>query len=177
MKGAASLFLALVISMTNQQIFATTQATVLPAHVSNSFQFVVQAPLSRAATLFGPEGERCWAGQHWNPEFLHPQPGEDIQGAVFTVQQGPHKSVWVNTLFDAARGRVQYVSFVPDTLVSTVDVRLTPVNPSTTSVEVTYIRTALGMTANEDVLALGISDLESGPHWQQAIERCLTGQR
>jgi len=69
------------------------------------------------------------------------------------------------------------VSFVPDTLVSTVDVRLTALNPSTTSVEVTYVRTALGMTANEDVLALGISDRESGPHWQQAIESCLKGQR
>jgi hypothetical protein len=177
MKGAASLFLALVISMTNQQIFATTQAAALPAHVSNSFQFVVRAPLSRVATLFGPEGERCWAGQHWNPEFLYPRPGEDIQGAVFTVQHGPHKSVWVNTLFDAAGGRMQYVSLVPDTLVFTVDVRLTALNPSTTSVEVTYVRTALGMTANDDVQAMGKSDRESGPHWQQAIESCLAGQR
>jgi hypothetical protein len=148
-----------------------------PAHVSNRFQFVVLVPLSRAATLFGPEGERCWAGQHWNPEFLYPQPGEDIQGAVFTVQQGPHKSVWVNTVFDAARGRVQYVSFVPDTLVSTVEVRLTPVSPSTTSVDVTYVRTALSKAANDDVQALGIRDRESGPHWRQAIESCLAGQR
>jgi hypothetical protein len=177
MKGAASLFLALVISMTNQQTLATDQAAALPAHVSNSFQFVVQAPLSRAATLFGPEGERCWAGQHWNPEFLYPQPGEDIQGAVFTVQHGPHKSVWVNTIFDPAGGRMQYVSFVPDTLVFTVDVRLTALDPSTTSVEVTYVCTALGVTANDDVRALGMSDRENGPHWQQAIESRLTGLR
>ena len=176
MKGAASLFLALVFSMTNQQTFATTQAADLPAHVSNGFQFVVQAPLSRAATLFGPEGERCWAGQHWNPEFLYPQPAKDIQGAVFTVHNGPHTSVWVTTLFDPAEGRMQYVSFVLDTLVSTVDVRLTALNPSTTGVEVTYVRTALVMTANEDVRALGISDRETGPHWQQAIESCLAGQ-
>jgi hypothetical protein len=147
-----------------------------PAHVSNRFQFVVQAPFSRAATLFGPEGERCWAGQHWNPEFLYPQPGEDIQGAVFTVPHGPHKSVWVNTRFDLAGGRMQYVSFVPDTLVFTVDVRLTALDPSTTSVEVTYVRTALGTTANDDVRALGVRDRESGPHWQQAIESCLMGQ-
>src|SRR5271156_6973838 len=117
MKGLAILLLAF-------------DMTTAPAHVSNSFQFVVRAPLIRTAALFGPEGERCWAGQHWNPEFLFPQPGKDVQGAVFTVQHGPHKSVWVNTLFDPEGGRMQYVSFVPDTLVSTVDVRLTPVDSS-----------------------------------------------
>ena len=71
---------------------------------------------------------------------------------------------------------MQYVSFVPDTLVFTVDVRLTALDPSTTSVEVTYVRTALGTTANDDVRALGVRDRESGPHWQQAIESCLMGQ-
>ena len=87
MKGGVLLFLSVIISMTNQQV---AQSASLPAHVSNSFQFVVRAPLNRAAPLFGPEGERCWAGQHWNPEFLYPQPGKDVQGAVFTVQHGPH---------------------------------------------------------------------------------------
>jgi hypothetical protein len=43
-----------------------------PVHVLNSFQLLVPAPLARAATLFGPNGERCWAGPQWNPEFLYP---------------------------------------------------------------------------------------------------------
>ncbi len=146
----------------------------LPAHVTNTFHLVVRAPLSRAARLFGPDGERCWAGPHWNPEFLYPQPGKDIQGAVFTVQHGPHNSVWVNTLFDPAGGRMQYVSFIPDKLVSTVDVRLTSLDPSSTSVEVTYARTALNVSANDDVQAMGKRDGESGPEWQQAIEKCLS---
>jgi hypothetical protein len=160
--------------MTNQQ---TSQTAALPAHVRNSFQFVVRAPLSRAAPLFGPEGERCWAGPHWSPEFLYPQPGKDIQGAVFTVQHGPHTSVWVNTLFDPAAGRMQYVAFIAGAHVSTVDVRLTALDPSSTSVAVTYARTALDVTANDDVRAMGTSDSESGPHWKQAIESCLMGSR
>jgi len=174
MKGGVLLFLSVIISMTNQQI---AQSAAVPAHVSNSFHFVIRAPLSRAAPLFGPEGERCWAGQHWNPEFLYPQPGKDVEGAVFTVQNGPHRSVWVNTLFDPEGGRMQYVSFVPGIHVFTVDVRLTPVDSSSTSVEVTYVRTALDVGANEDVETMGKSDRESGPHWQQEIERCLTAQR
>ena len=148
-----------------------------PAHVTNTFHLIVRAPLSRAAMLFGPDGERCWAGPHWNPEFLYPQPGKDVQGAVFTVQHGPHRSVWVNTLFDLAGGRMQYVSFIPEKVVSTVDVRLTPLDASSTSVEVTYARTALDVAANDDVQAMGKKDGESGPEWQQAIEKCLSELR
>jgi hypothetical protein len=159
-KGALSLFVGFI-SMTQ------------PVHVRNSFQLLVRAPLARAATLFGPDGERCWAGPHWNPEFLYPQPGKDVQGAVFTIQHGPHKSVWVNTLFDPSAGLMQYVSFIPETLVSTVDVRLTAVDLSSTSVKVTYARTALDDAANDEVEALGKRDRESGPEWQQAIEKCL----
>jgi hypothetical protein len=164
MKGIAILLLAF-------------EMTTAPAHVRNSFQFVVRAPLLRTAALFGPEGERCWAGQHWNPEFLFPQSGKDVQGAVFTVQHGPHKSVWVNTIFDSAGGRMQYVSFIPEALVSTVDVRLSALGAASTSVEVTYVRTALKIEANEDVEAMGKSDAQSGPDWQQAIEKCLGGSR
>jgi hypothetical protein len=148
----------------------------IPAHVRNSFQFVISVPLHRSAPLFGPEGERRWAGQHWNPEFLYPHPGKDIQGAVFTIQQGSHTTVWVNTLFDPDGGRMQYVSFIPGTVVSTVDVRLTALDPSSTSVEVTYVRTALDVVANYEVQTMGRSDRENGPHWQQAIESCLTAQ-
>jgi hypothetical protein len=148
-----------------------------PAHVSNTFHLVVRAPLSRAATLFGPEGERCWAGPHWNPEFVYPQPGKDLQGAVFTAQHGPHRAVWINTLFDTVGGRMQYVSFIPETLVFTVDVRLSEFDSTQTKVEVTYARTALDAAVNDEIEAMGARDRESGPEWQEAIEKCLNTPR
>jgi hypothetical protein len=43
------------------------------AHVSTTFRFQLAAPLARVAPLFGPEGERCWAGKDWDPHFLYPQ--------------------------------------------------------------------------------------------------------
>jgi hypothetical protein len=149
----------------------------MPVHVDNSFQFLVNAPLSVAAPLFGPEGERGWAGDGWDPQFLYPQPGKDVQGVVFTVKQGKHASVWVATLFDLAGGRMQYVSVVPGIRVSIVDVHLTARDALTTSVEVRYVRTALDVSANEEVQALGESDRQEGPHWQEAIESYLRGQR
>jgi hypothetical protein len=148
-------------------------STAAPAHVSNTFHLRVAAPLHRTAQLFGAEGERCWAGEHWNPEFVFPQPARDVQGAVFTVQHGAHREVWVNTVFDPAGGRMQYVAVIPDKLVSIVDVRLTAVEPLQTSVEVKYDRTALDVALNEEVEAMGMKDRESGPEWEQAIVKCL----
>ncbi len=167
---SATLFLLAFLPIDNTQ-------TGTIAHVSNRFEFVVHAPLTRAALLFGPDGERSWAGTDWNPKFLYPQPAKDIQGAVFTIQHGPHNSVWVNTIFDLANGRMQYVVFVPGTMVSTIDVRLTAQNPSTTTVEVTYVRTALDESANDDVKASGERDRASGAHWQEAIAAALAAER
>jgi len=156
---------------------AKPPAPPAPAHVSNSFHFLIHAPMAEAAPLFGPNGERAWAGKHWVPEFLYPQPATDVQGAVFTVQHGPHTSLWVNTVFNLAEGRMQYVSFIPGVVVSTIDVRLTASDASTTNVDVTYVRTALDTSANDDVEELGRSDRESGPHWEQAIEAWLKQHR
>jgi hypothetical protein len=146
-------------------------------HASNSFQFVVHAPFDRTGPLFGPEMERNWSGDHWNPTFIYPQPAKDVQGAVFTVQHGQHTSTWVNTVFDLAHGRMQYVYFIPDALVTTIDVHLTAIDKFTTRVDVTYARTALQVEANEHVRVLGEKDRANGPQWQQAIETFLKTER
>ena len=177
MKVASSLILAVSsLLVRDRGVSGPAQIADAPAHVQNVFQFTIAAPLKVVAPLFGPNGERCWAGRHWDPEFLYPQPGNDIEGAVFTVQHDGHKSVWVNTRFDPGEGVMQYVSFIPDALVSTIDVKLTPMDSSTTGVEVTYRRTALSSAANEDVVAMGKSDSQSGPKWQSGIESCLKAQ-
>jgi hypothetical protein len=148
-------------------------STTAPVHITNSFDFEIAAPIARIAPLFAPEAERAWAGKHWNPEFIYPQPAKDIQGAVFTIQHASHKAVWITTLFDPQGGRMQYVYFIPDKLVTTVDVALHSIGSSHTAVHVTYTRTALDPAANEDVKAMGDNDRSSGPEWQKSIEGCL----
>jgi acetylornithine deacetylase/succinyl-diaminopimelate desuccinylase-like protein len=149
------------------------KAADAPVQAKNSFAFEVHAPLREVAPLFGPEGERCWAGKHWNPVFVWPQPAKDVQGAVFTVQHGEHTSVWVNAVFDLAAGRMQYVAMIPDAMTFTVDVRLTAEGVSATKVEVTYTRTALDAGLNEEIEAMGKRDRESGPYWKRDIESAL----
>ncbi len=142
------------------------------AHVSNHFAFDLTVPVAQAAPMFGPTGERAWAGPHWTPSFLYPASGHDVEGAVFTVPHGPVTSVWVNTLFDLAGGRMQYVCLLPDVMAASIDVRLTPA-PAGSHVEVTYTRTALRAESNATVEAMGEKDRGSGPEWQAAISRAL----
>jgi hypothetical protein len=147
-----------------------------PVHVQNSFEFPVAASLHDAAPLFGPNGERVWSGDEWDPQFLYPRPGSDVEGAVFRVQHGPHTSVWVNTRFDLAAGRFQYVSFVADVVVTVIDVQLEPIGAAKTLVHVVYTRTALSADGNDQVAAMGEHDRTAGMRWEKSIREYLANR-
>jgi hypothetical protein len=142
-------------------------------HVENAFEFTVDAPFETTAPLFGGSSERKWGQGKWNPQFLYPQPERDAPGAVFLVGHGHTQSTWVNTAYDLAAGRFQYVCFVPDAQVAVVDVQVASETPSRTKVKVVYRRTALDPAFNDHVAALGSQDLRSGPDWSEAIDESL----
>src|ERR1700690_1913232 len=135
------------------------------AHVRNEFDFTVHASYQATAPLFGPEGERAWAGGHWDPHFLYPQPAQDIQGAVFTIQHGHRHAYWVNTAFDMDARHFQYVYVIPEVMTTLIDVRFSEIDPANTKVNVAYERTALTPDANQHVLEAGNSDRNSGNEW------------
>jgi len=159
--------------LTSTALAASLAAQPAPAHVVNSFELTVALPYARAAALFGPEGERSWAGPHWDPHFLYPRPARDQQGAVFTIAHGDRTAVWINTLFDLDARHFQYVYVVPEVQAATIDVTFRSIDASHTTVHVTYARTALTPAANDHVVALGRQDKASGPEWQSAIEAYL----
>jgi len=142
-------------------------------HTQTSFDLVVHASYAVTAPLFGPEGERPWAGKHWDPQFIHPQPAADVEGAVFTIQHGPFHATWVNTLFDVEGRHFQYVYFMPEIMVTVIDVRFKPDGADSTAVHVVYTRTALTAEGNEHVTAMTEGDKMAGKEWQQAIDEYL----
>ncbi len=147
------------------------------AHVRNEVEFTVHAPYRITAPLFGPEGERVWANGDWDPHFLYPQPAVDTQGAVFTVRHGHHHAYWVNTSFDMDARHFQYVYFIPEAMITVIDVRFLELDPTNTKVNVAYERTALTQDGNEHVKELGASDRENGKEWGTAINDYLTKQK
>jgi hypothetical protein len=141
-------------------------------HVRNSFAFVVDTPLAKVFPLFGADREQVWS-QGWKPRFIYPSPTEDVPGAVFRVNHGHHKSVWVNTAFDEPAGHVQYVYFISDVLVTLIDIHLTQLDGQRTQVQVVYERTALSADANNVVAQHGEADANAGPEWQEQINSYL----
>src|SRR5271167_1816748 len=83
------------------------EAAAKLAHTRTEFSFTVDAPFEQVVPLFGAHEERKWA-DGWDPQFVYPTPARDQQGEVFKVAHGQHSSVWVNTAFDLAAGRIQY---------------------------------------------------------------------
>jgi len=147
------------------------------AHAETSFEVMVHAPYAETAALFGPEGERAWAGKHWNPQFLFPEAARDEQGAVFTIQHGPLQAVWVVAQHDVEARHFQYVYFLPDIMVCTIDVRFTPTDAATTKVRVTYARTAVSAAGDEHVTSMAEGDRKAGAEWQEAISKYLAGRK
>jgi hypothetical protein len=148
-------------------------ATASPAHVRTEFELIVRAAYSVAFPLFGPVGERSWAGADWDPQFVYPSPAADIQGTVFTVKHGAHQAVWVNTVFDVEGHHIQYAYFICDVMVTTIDLIFLPLDSADTKVTVVYERTALSVAANERVQQFGAADRERGADWEKATNAYL----
>jgi hypothetical protein len=146
-------------------------------HVQTQFEFQLHAPYSTVAPLFGPDGERVWAGKDWDPQFIHPQPAADVEGAVFTVRHGSHNATWVNTLFDVDGRHFQYVYFLPEIMVTVIDVRFTIISADVTRVNVVYTRTAITPEANPHVTAMSEHDKSACKEWQQSIDDYLAHKK
>ena len=154
-------------------VFAQAPLPQAYLRTRTSFDLLVHASYATTAPLFGPNGERAWAGKHWDPQFIFPQPAKDVEGAVFTVRHGPLSAAWVNTLFDIEGRHFQYVYFLTDLMVTVIDVRFTPVDGNSTAVNVVYTRTALTLEGNEHVTAMTEGDQSAGKEWQSAIDDYL----
>ncbi len=55
-------------------------------------------------------------------------------------------------------------------MVTTIDVRFTPVDAKTTRVHVTYARTSLSAEGDAHVAAMSEGDRRAGAEWQSAID-------
>jgi len=165
--------IAAVACMTNAFAQSPTQVAEPLARQTTSFELVVRLRFAQAALLFGPLGERAWAGGHWNPEFIYPKPAHDEQGAVFSIHHGPYTATWVCTAFDLEARHFQYVYFLPGLMVTTIDVYFKPVDANKTAVNVIYARTAIAPEGNAHVAAMSDGDKKAGGEWQQAIDEYL----
>ncbi|MDR3749329.1 MAG: hypothetical protein P4M04_14485 [Acidobacteriota bacterium] len=138
------------------------------AHTRTQFSFVVNAPFEQVVPLFGAHEERKWA-EHWDPQFIYPNPARDQQGGVFKVEHGQRSSVWINTALDLTAGHVQYAYVLNDAMTTLIDIHATRQGVDKTSVTVSYERTALIPEANGHVQHMTKRDEGAGKEWGDAL--------
>lgn len=145
--------------------------TGVRAHTEEKFAFTANATMDRVVPLFGADKERAWAPK-WNPQFIHPSPGADVQGMVFALAHHHQQAAWVNTEFDLANGYIQYVYVIPEVMLTMITLKVKP-EGDRTHVEVEYDRTALTPDADTRVREMAAQDRVSGPEWEKQINQYL----
>ncbi len=142
--------------------------------IRSEFAFIARGAYNIVVPLFGAHAERVWAGDYWKPRFLYPDPVADVPGMVFATHQSDLHATWVNTAFDLEAGHIQYVYFVPETLVTMIDIQVSRQGAYHAAVYVTYTRTALRPEANDKVREMAEIDRNAGEEWQGAINGWLS---
>jgi hypothetical protein len=146
-------------------------STAALLHTRERFSLTACASFDVAWPLFGADKERAWAPD-WQPVFLWPERPFDREGMVFQVRHGDRSAVWVNTAFDRAARRIQYVYVIPDVVVTVITLKLMPARGST-NIDVVYERTALAEAANDIVRDMAARDRVAGKEWSQQINGYL----
>jgi len=92
-------------------LFAALVAT--RSHVTINRTIHLAASPSAIFPLFGPFGEKRWAGKSWQPHAIATAEELDREGLVFR-DAADSDATWVTSRFDENAHVVQYVIFRPD---------------------------------------------------------------
>lgn len=132
-------------------------------HVVSTHTIHVDAPVDQCQRFFTPAGEELWA-EGWRPTYLHPSDGSTQRGMVFTTGHADEHTVWILADYGTQPHYARYLRVTPASRCAVIEVLCTPVEPSRTSVTVTYSATAL----HED--AAPSLDAYSGAAFKDMIE-------
>jgi MOSC domain-containing protein YiiM len=130
---------------------------------------------AQAFSYFTPEGERLWV-PGFDPEYLHPVPGEQQPGAIFATTHGGERTLWMVTRFSPADGVAEYARVTPGSRRGTVRVTVAAAAAAASRATVTYRLTALSEGGNE-VLAAMTDDAYAAMlrDWGRRIAECRRG--
>ena len=138
-------------------------------HATASRTLVLHASADDAFPMFGPFGERAWAGPRWNPHVLWADGAGDREGMVFRNADDPQ--TWVNLRFDP-QGRVAEYLHFDDKVVTRIRVTLEPAGEQLTHALVAYEWVALSEEGNAVVEAKK-AGAEEFLKWDEAINAAL----
>ncbi|MCQ3932713.1 MAG: SRPBCC family protein [Chloroflexi bacterium] len=142
--------------------------------ISHSHTLEFTAFIEQVFPLFTPVKEKLWLAQWQFTPIYHTTKSLEEAGAVFKTQHGDQsEEFWVMADYDPQQHRVQYVRFLPDLLLTTIDIQCLAMGDKT-RVTVTYTRTGLSEAGNAKLASITAESYrEQMAFWQHAIEHYL----
>ena len=145
------------------------------SHLSQTATLHLAAPPAEVFPLFGPLGEKQWAGRHWSPHFLDPVEPKDVEGCVFTTG-ADGETTWVLTAFDSRTLHVAYVEITPRELVTQLDIALAPEGSGGSAARIRYTWTSLSEKGRERLaLHRGPAFQRGMAEWESVLNAYLKG--
>ncbi len=126
------------------------------------------APPAAAFPLFDPVNETKW-DPSWKPQLLGPAVK---QGLVFLTHDERGSATWLLDRYDPAAHVIRYVVSAPD-LLDEIDIQVRPEGHSRSVASVTYRRTSLSPSGDEQVRYFQRHFPKHAPHWESAINAAL----
>jgi len=143
-------------------------------HAERSFSITLRAPVDAATSAFGPVVEQAWSPD-WRPAFIHPSRPAAVEGAVFTVDEGPLKQIWLLQTWDLKHHVVRYVAVDPHAKVSVITITVSSISGRMSRATVSFARTALSAEGDAQVRHFAAHFVSQAPHWESAINAYFTG--
>ncbi|HEV3152223.1 MAG TPA: hypothetical protein VGZ02_00305 [Candidatus Baltobacteraceae bacterium] len=145
---------------------------LLAVTVQASMVLHLAAPPDTAFPLFDPVNESKW-DPSWKPQLL----GDRVaQGLVFLTDDERGRAIWLLDRYDPQTYTVRYVVTSPRVL-DQIDISLRGDGAVRSIATVTYTRTALDRSVEDDVRALPSHMAKHAVHWESAINAVLNRER
>jgi MOSC domain-containing protein YiiM len=143
--------------------------------VSRTGVLHVALPVAEAFPFFTPDGERLWVPD-WDPEYLHPQSGEQAAGAIFETRHNREHTLWLVRRLAPDEAVAEYARITPGSRRGIVRVTAVAAGPQSTRVTVTYDLIAVSDDGDGMLRALTAERFgEMVADWESRIRRCLDG--
>lgn len=113
-----------------------------PNRVSRSYTQHLCAPADRVFPLLCPVRETEWVND-WRPRLVISESGLAEPGCIFVTPGIPDDALWLMTMFDTERHRLEIVKVIPGMVVGTISVSLAAAGEGSCTADITYSYTSL----------------------------------
>ena len=113
-----------------------------PNRVSRSYTQHLEAPPAKVFPLLCPVRETEWVND-WRPKLVISGSGLAEPGCVFVTPGIPDDAVWLMTVYDMKKHRLEIIKFIPGMVIGTISVGLAADGKDRCTADITYAYTSL----------------------------------